>query len=201
MWEQATLQSETKGKISKTDLTGREVSSLSKAWGRHTRNSVAEGVSIHGVNGDGERHLQVSFCLSGSSCSFSGAPVFTMPFYSWSVSSVAQSCPTLCYPMDHSMPGLPVHHQLPEPTQTHVHRVSDAIQPSHSLPFYGCFSSCHWGGPIATLSSMLRAETGYHGNKQHVRLQQQPHPPHHCCGSTALIDHGVIAVYKLYCVN
>ena len=48
-------------------------------------------------------------------------------------SSVAQSCPTLCNPMNHSMPGLPVHHQLPEFTQTHVHRVSDAIQPSHPL--------------------------------------------------------------------
>ena len=46
-------------------------------------------------------------------------------------SSVAQSCPTLCDPMNHSMPGLPVHHQLLEFTQTHVHRVSDAIQPSH----------------------------------------------------------------------
>ena len=46
-------------------------------------------------------------------------------------SSVAQSCPTLCDPMNHSMPGLPVHHQLPEFTQTHVHRVRDAIQPSH----------------------------------------------------------------------
>ena len=42
-------------------------------------------------------------------------------------SSVAQSCPTLCDPMNRSMPGLPVHHQLPEFTQTHVHRVSDAI--------------------------------------------------------------------------
>ena len=48
-------------------------------------------------------------------------------------SSVDQSCPTLCDPMNHSMPGLPVHHQLPEFTQTHVHRVSDAIQPSHPL--------------------------------------------------------------------
>ena len=48
-------------------------------------------------------------------------------------SSVAQSCPTLCDPMNHSTPGLPVHHQLPEFTQTHVHRVSDAIQPSHPL--------------------------------------------------------------------
>ena len=46
-------------------------------------------------------------------------------------SSLAQLCPTLCDPMNHSTPDLPVHHQLPEFTQTHVHRVSDAIQPSH----------------------------------------------------------------------
>ena len=48
-------------------------------------------------------------------------------------SSVAQSCPTLCDPMKCSTPGLPVHHQLPEFTQTHFHRVHDAIQPSHPL--------------------------------------------------------------------
>ena len=48
-------------------------------------------------------------------------------------SSVAQSCPTLCDPMNRSMPGLSVHHQLPEFTQTHFHRISDAIQPSHPL--------------------------------------------------------------------
>ena len=48
-------------------------------------------------------------------------------------SSVTQSCPTLCDPMNRSTPGLPVHHQLPEFTETHVHRVSDAIQPSHPL--------------------------------------------------------------------
>ena len=48
-------------------------------------------------------------------------------------SSLAQSCPTLCYPTNCSTPGLPVHHQLPEFTKTHVHRVSDAIQPSHPL--------------------------------------------------------------------
>jgi len=47
--------------------------------------------------------------------------------------SVAQSCPTLCDPMNRSTPGLPVHHQLPEFTQTHVYRVGDAIQPSHPL--------------------------------------------------------------------
>ena len=74
-------------------------------------------------------------------------------------SSVAQSCPTLCNPMDCSTPGLPVHHQLPEFIQTHAHWVSDAIQPSHpllspSLPVFnlsqhqGLFkwisSSHHW---------------------------------------------------------
>ena len=49
------------------------------------------------------------------------------------IRSVAQSCPTLCDPMNRSTPGLPVHNQLPEFTQTHVHQVSDAIQPSHPL--------------------------------------------------------------------
>ena len=49
------------------------------------------------------------------------------------ITSVTQSCPTLCDPMKCSTPGLPVHHQLPEFTQTHVHRVGDAIQPSHPL--------------------------------------------------------------------
>ena len=48
-------------------------------------------------------------------------------------SSVAQLCPPLCDPMNRSTPGLPVHHQHPEFTQTHIHRVSDAIQPSHPL--------------------------------------------------------------------
>ena len=49
------------------------------------------------------------------------------------IRSVPQSCPTLCDPMNRSTPGLPVHHQLPEFTQTHIHRVGDAIQPSHPL--------------------------------------------------------------------
>ena len=50
-------------------------------------------------------------------------------------SSVAQSCPALCNPMDCSMPGLPVPHHLPEFAQVHVHCISDAIQPSHPLTF------------------------------------------------------------------
>ena len=51
-----------------------------------------------------------------------------------SESEVAQSCLTLCEPMNRSTPGLPVHHHLPEFTQTHFHRVGDAMQPSHLLP-------------------------------------------------------------------
>ena len=62
--------------------------------------------------------------------------------YSVQFSSVTQSCPTLCNPMNPSTPGLPVHHQLLEFTQTHVHRVSDAIQPSHPLLSPSPFSSC-----------------------------------------------------------
>ena len=54
-------------------------------------------------------------------------------WYSVQFSSVSQSCQTLCDPMDCSTPGLPVHHQLLEFTQTHVHRVGDVIQPSHPL--------------------------------------------------------------------
>ena len=49
------------------------------------------------------------------------------------IRSVTQLCPTLCDSMDRSTPGLPIHYQLPEFTQTHVHRVSDAIRPSHPL--------------------------------------------------------------------
>ena len=56
---------------------------------------------------------------------------YTLDTYQFS--SVAQSYPTLCNPMNCSTPGLPVHHQLPEFTQTHVHQVGDAIQPSHPL--------------------------------------------------------------------
>ena len=59
------------------------------------------------------------------------ANFFYQSFFQFS--SVAQSCLTLCNPMNCSTPGLPVHHQLPEFTQTHVHQVGDAIQPSHPL--------------------------------------------------------------------
>ena len=82
-------------------------------------------------------------------------------------SSVAQSCPTLCDPMNRSTPSLPVHHQHPEFTQTYIHRVSDAIQPSHplsspsppapkSLPASGFFPMSQlfaWGGQSTGVSA------------------------------------------------
>ena len=83
-------------------------------------------------------------------------------------SSVAQSCPTLRSPMNRSTPGLPVHHQHPEFTQTHVHRVRDAIQPSHPLSspsppapnpsqhqsLFQWVNSSHWGGQSTGVSAL-----------------------------------------------
>ena len=66
-------------------------------------------------------------------CIFSLIVTFGWEKVSFHFSLVTQSCPTLCDPMNRSMPGLPVHHQLPESTQIHVLWVSDAIQPSHPL--------------------------------------------------------------------
>ena len=100
----------------------------------------------------------MTFCTSARGCTTSLA-TFSRPFFlggctSWNIftwpkietmslavkagssvqfGSVAQLCPTLCDPMNCSTPGLPVHHHLPEFTQTYVHRVSDTIQPSHPL--------------------------------------------------------------------
>ena len=73
-------------------------------------------------------------------------------------SSVVQLCPTLCDPMNCSMPGLPVHHQLPEFTQTHVHWVSDAIQLSHPLlsPSPPALNLSEHQGPVQWVSSSIQ---------------------------------------------
>jgi len=73
-----------------------------------------------------------SFCVLSSSLSSSSIGTVLLDL-SVQFSSVTQLCPTLCDPKNHSTPGLPVHYQLPEFTEIHVHRVSDAIQPSHPL--------------------------------------------------------------------
>ena len=74
-------------------------------------------------------HLQACASICDCAFLFPGSPIGSIVQFS----SVTQSCLTLCDPMNCSMPGLPVHHQLPEFIQTRIHRVGDAIQPSHSL--------------------------------------------------------------------
>ena len=81
----------------------------------------------------GHKELDLTQWLSNNNSNCPGCPVLRLCLSMHQFSSVAQSYPTLCDPMNRSMPGLPVHHQLPEFTQTHVHWVGDAIQPSHSL--------------------------------------------------------------------
>ena len=81
-------------------------------------------------------------------------PTFNLSQHQFS--SVSQSCLTLCNPMNCSTPGLPIHHQLPESTQTHVHWVSDAIQPSPPLssPFPPTFNLSHYQGLFRSVSSL-----------------------------------------------
>ena len=87
-------------------------------------------------------HFQRIFLTQGSNPCLRDSCIGRQSLYHWppgklwrilQFSSVAQSCLNLCNPMNHSTPGLPVHHQLPEFTQTHFHRVGDAIQSSHPL--------------------------------------------------------------------
>ena len=83
-------------------------------------------------------------------------PCSKIPWEFLQFSSVAQSCPTLCDPMNCSTPGLPVHHQLPEFAQTHVHRVGDGIQPSYPLssPSLPAFNLSQHQGLFKCVSSL-----------------------------------------------
>ena len=93
--------------------------------------------------------------------------------FSVQFSSVAQSCPTLCDPMNRSMPGLPVHHQLPEFTQTHVHRVGDAIQPSHPLSSHSppALNLSQHQGLFKRISSSHQVAKGLEFQLQHQSFQ------------------------------
>ena len=92
-------------------------------------------------------------------------------------SSVAQSCPTLCDPMNRSTPGLPVHHHLPEFTQTHDHRVRDAIQPSHPLsspsppaPNPSQHQSLlQWVNSLHEVAKVLEFQLEHHSFQRHPR--------------------------------
>ena len=94
-----------------------------RAWGLRRADPGGREAREEPGAGDGQPSLE----------GFRGGRLARHPISLLQFSSVAQSCPTLCDPMNCSVPGLPVHHQLPEFTQTHVNRVGDAIQPSHPL--------------------------------------------------------------------
>ena len=91
-------------------------------------------------------------------------------------SSVGQSCPTLCDPMNRSTPGLPVHHQLQEFTQTHVHWVSDANQPSHPLssPSHPTFNLSQHQGLFQWVSSSHQVAKVLEFQLQHHSFQRNP---------------------------
>ena len=112
-------------------------------------------------------------------------------FFILQFSSVAQSCLTLCDPMDCSMPGLPVHHQLLESTQTHVHWVSDAIQPSHPLssPSPPSFILSQHQGLFQWVSSL-------HQVARVLEFQLQIQSFH--CKTIALTRQTLLANYWLY---
>ena len=88
------------------------------------------------------------------------------------ISSVAQSCPTLCNPMNHSMTGLPVHHQIPDLTQTHVHQVGDAIQPYPlSSPSPPAFNLSQQQGLFKWVSSSHQVVKVLEFQLQHLSFQ------------------------------
>ena len=109
--------------------------------------------------------LSVFYCV----CVYSHIPhlIFHLSF------SSVQSCPTLCNPMDCSTPGLPVCHQLPEFTQTHVHWFSDAIQPSHPLssPSPPAFSLSQHQGLFRWVSSLHQVAKVLEFQLQHQSFQ------------------------------
>ena len=87
---------------------------------------------LKGRQNENHNHRKLIKLITWTTALSNSMKLWAMPC-SVQFNSVAQSCPALCDSMNHSTPGLPVHHHLPEFTQTHVHRVGDAIQPSHPL--------------------------------------------------------------------
>ena len=117
------------------------------------------------------------------------------------VSSVTQSCPTLCNPMNRSTPGLPVHNQLPEFTQTHIHRACDAIQPSHPS-FVVSFSSCPQSlpasesFPMSQLLAWSGQSTGASASASVLPKKSQGWSPSEWIGWISLQSKGLSRVFS-----
>ena len=124
--------------------------------------------------------MNIIFCRMGTSVSgkicVKSDGGFWFQFSSAQFSSVSQSCPTLCDPMNRSTTGLPVHHQLLQFTQTHVHRVSDAIRPSHLLssPSPPTPSPSQHQGLFQWVSSLHEVDKVLEFQLQHQSFQWTP---------------------------
>ena len=125
--------------------------------------------------------------------------IATLLEFSVQFSSVAQSCPTLCDPMNRSTPGLPVHHQCPEFTQTHVHRVSNAIQPSHPLPSPSPPTpnpSQHQSFPVSQLFAWGGQSTGVSALASFLPKNTQGWSPSEWTGWMSLQSKGLSRVFS-----
>ena len=114
-------------------------------------------------------------------------------------SSVTQLCPILCDPMNRSTPGLPVHHQLPEFTQTHVHQVGDAIQPSHPLSSPSPPApnlSQHQSFPMSQLFAWGGQSTGVSALASVLPKNTQEWSPLECTGWISLLSKGLSGVFS-----
>ena len=114
-------------------------------------------------------------------------------------SSVAQSCPTLCDPMNRSTPGLPVHQQLPEFTQTHVHRVGDAIPPSHTLSSPSPPApnpSPNQSFPMSQLFAWGGQSTGVSALASFLPKNTQGWSPSECTGWSSLQSKGLSRIFS-----
>ena len=119
--------------------------------------------------------------------------------YSVQFSSIAQSCPTLCDPVNCSMPGLPVYHKLPEFTQTHVHRVSDGIQPSNPVvPFSSCSQSlpASRSFPMNQLFAWGSQSIGVSASAPVHPVNTQDWSPLGCTGWISLLSKGLSRVFS-----
>ena len=117
---------------------------------------------------------------------------------SYQFSSVAQSCPTLCDPMNRSTPGLPVHHQLSESTQTHVHQVGDAIQPSHPLssPSPPALNPSHHQGLFQWVNFPHEVAKVLEFQLQHQSFQWTPRTGLRWTGWISLQSMGLLRVFS-----
>ena len=114
-------------------------------------------------------------------------------------SSVAQSCPTLCNPMDYSTPGLPVHHQLPELTQTHVHWVDDYLTISSSVvPFSSCLQSFSASGSfqMSHLFTLGGHSIGVSASTSVLPMNTQDWSPLEWTGWISLQSKGLLRVFS-----